>query len=210
MRPFRVDSDYWLTMLTNLVLTGLGLLCVFGMFYYKAASAKPGWNVIGYQHMMNRLASPLVIGLCVLLVVCVPKRMLPGKWLALSGAALLAAGIGLGIAYGFLVALIIVLLASLGYQLATVGLLIAGRRMRFRKSGFLMQLGSVLIHAGFILFIMDFAMLHETRWHLPVFWSSTACITVGCLLSFYAPQAVRALEGTPSPPPSPPGGGEGA
>jgi hypothetical protein len=186
-----LDADYWLTMLTNLVLTGLGLLCVFGMFYYKAASSRLDWNVIGYQMMMNRLASPLVIGLCLLLVVCVPKRMLPGKWLALAAGLLLAATLGLWMAYGLLPALLVIFLASLGVQLITFALLLAGRRMRFRKSGFLMQLGSILIHTGFILFIMDFALLNETAWHLPAFWGATAGITLGCLLSFYAPVAAR-------------------
>jgi hypothetical protein len=189
----KIDWDYWLTALTTLVLLGIGLLCIFGMFYYKAESARPGWNVIGYQIMMNRLASPLVIALCLLLVVCVPKRMLPGMWLAVSAALLLVATLVMWWLWGIMLALILILLASLGFQLVAFGLLLAGRRMRFRKSGFLMQLGSLLIHAGFILFIMDFAMLHQTEWHLAAFWASTAGITLGCILSFWAPAAVRAL-----------------
>ncbi len=187
----RIDSDYWLTALTTLVLLGIGLLCLFGMFYYKAESSRPGWNVIGYQMMMNRLASPLVIALCLLLVVCVPKRMLPGKWLAVAAVLLLAATLAMWWAWGVTLALILILFSSLGFQLVTFGLLVAGKRMRFRKSGFLMQLGSLLIHAGFIFFIMDFAMLHETKWHLPAFWAATAGITLGCLLSFWAPAALR-------------------
>ena len=193
-RRFRIDGDYWLTLLTNLALAGLGLLCVFSMFYYKWASARPDWNVIGYQMMMNRLASPLVIGLCLLLVICVPKRMLPGRWLALAAALLTTAAAVMTLTMGLLMALVLILLVSLGFQMVAVGLLISGRRMRFRKSGFWMQLGSILIHAGFILFIMDFAMLHETRWHLTTFWASTICISAGCLLSFYAPSMGRALK----------------
>ena len=188
-----IDSDFWLMALTNLVLVGLGVLCVFGMFYYRAASARPGWDVINYQMMMNRLASPLVIILCLLLVVCVPKRMLPGRWLALAAALLLAGVLTMAFLWGFLMALVLILLSSLGFQLVTFGLLLAGRRMRFRKSGLWMQVGSILIHTGFILFIMDFAMLHETRWHLLVFWASTFSITIGCLLSFYAPGMDRFL-----------------
>ncbi len=193
MKLWRLDSDYWLTTLTTLVLLGIGLLCLFGMFYYKEASGRPDWNVIGYQMMMNRLASPLVIALCLLLVVCVPKRMLPGKWLALTALVLVAAAAVMTITMGLSLALVMILLVSLGFQLVALGLLAAGKRMRFRKSGFWMQAGSVLIHAGFILFIMDFAMLHETAWHLPAFWAATAGITVGCLLSFYAVGAGRAL-----------------
>jgi len=83
---------------------------------------------------------------------------------------LLAATLVMWRVWGFMLALILILLASLGFQMVTFGLLLAGKRMRFRKSGFFMQLGSLLIHAGFILFIMDFAMLHQTRWHLPAFW----------------------------------------
>jgi len=188
-----IDSDFWLMALTNLVLVGLGVLCVFGMFYYRAASARPGWDVINYQMMMNRLASPLVIILCLLLVVCVPKRMLPGRWLALAAALLLAGVLTMAFLWGFLMALVLILLSSLGFQLVTFGLLLAGRRMRFRKSGLWMQVGSILIHTGFILFIMDFVMLHETRWHLLVFWASTFSITIGCLLSFYAPGMDRFL-----------------
>jgi hypothetical protein len=156
------------------------------MFYYKAGSSRPGWDVIGYQMMMNRLASPLVIGLCLLLVVCVPKRMLPGRWLALSSGILLAATAAMWAAWGMLVSLLLILCSSLAFQLVALGLLLAGQRMRFRKSGLLMQLGSILIHAGFILFIMDFALLHQTAWHLPAFWAATAGICSGCLLSFYA------------------------
>jgi hypothetical protein len=154
------------------------------MFYYKFASARPGWNVIGYQMMMNRLASPLVIALCLLLVVCVPKRMLPQRWLLITAVLLLAATLLMWLAWGLELALILILLVSLAFQLVALGLLLAGRRMRFRKSGFWMQVGSVLVHAGFILFIMDFAMLHETAWHLPAFWAATLGISLGCILSF--------------------------
>jgi hypothetical protein len=34
---------------------------------------------------------------------------------------------------------------------------------------------------------MDFALLHETEWHLPAFWAATLGISAGCLLSFWAP-----------------------
>ncbi len=181
------DSDFILTFLTTLALLGLGLLCLGSMFYYKYASARPGWNVIGYQMTMNRLASPLVILICLLLVVCVPKRMLPGRWLVVSAAVLLVVTAVLWLAYGLLPAIMVILTASIGFQMVTLGLLVAGKRMRFRKSGFLMQLGSILIHAGFVFFIMDFALLHETRWHLSAFWAATLGINAGCLLSFWPP-----------------------
>lgn len=196
MKRFRIDSDYWLTMLTTLVLMGIGLLCLFSMFYYKAASAGPRWNVIAYQATMNNLATPLVIALCLLLVICVPKRMLPGIWLSMSAVVLLLAVTVMAFLWGLTLALVLILFASLGFQLIALGLLLAGRRMKFRKSGFWMQVGSILIHGGFILFIMDFAMLHETRWHLLTFWASTIGITAGCLLSFYAPAAARIKIGT--------------
>ncbi len=77
MKLWRLDSDYWLTTLTTLVLLGIGLLCLFGMFYYKEASGRPDWNVIGYQMMMNRLASPLVIALCLLLGLTEAAAKLP-------------------------------------------------------------------------------------------------------------------------------------
>jgi hypothetical protein len=189
-----IDSDFWVTSLTNLVLVGLGILCIFGMFYYRAASVRPDWDVINYQMMMNRLASPMVILLCLLLVVCVPKRMLPGRWLALAAGLLLAGVLAMALLWGFLMALVLTLMASLGFQLVTFGLLLAGRKMHFRKSGLWMPVGSILIHTGFILFIMDFAMLHQTRWHLMVFWASTFSITAGCLLSFYAPRVDRFID----------------
>jgi predicted permease len=182
------DSDFILTALTTLALMGLGLLCLGSMFYYKYASAKPTWNVHAYQIAMNTLASPLVIVLCLLLVVCVPKRMLPGRWLLVSAAVLLVATTIIWLIEDLLPAIMVILTVSIGFQLVTLGLLLAGKRMRFRKSGFLMQLGSILIHAGFVFFIMDFALLHDdARWHLPAFWAATFGISAGCLLSFWGP-----------------------
>ena len=83
--------DITLALLTALTLMAFGVLCLYGMFYYKFRAGAPGWSVVAYQQMMNHLASPLTVLTILWLALCVPKRLFPRPLLIRYSVGMLAA-----------------------------------------------------------------------------------------------------------------------
>jgi hypothetical protein len=180
--------DIILTLLTSLTLMFYGVLCLYGMFYYKINSPAPGWSVAAYQQMMNRLATPLTILLILWLVLCIPKRLFSRRLLfGYSAAIVTAAAVAYAVG-GIVPALALALFLSALLQTLILILVLTGARLRFSRHGLAVRVGSSLIHLGFVLFIIDLVLWRGAAWHIPVFWVCTVFMTGGCLLTFYFPR----------------------
>jgi hypothetical protein len=182
-RPF--GWDLALVLLTAGTLAAFGVLALWGMFRYKAHAALPGWDVGEHQALMNRLAAPLVVLLILWLVLCIPKRLFSRRTLLAYSAALLALGCGALPFGGLRFALGLVLGLSAALQAVILALVLAGARLRFAGRGLALRAGSSLIHLGLVLFTLDLVALQGSRWHLPLFWVSTAALAAGCALTFW-------------------------
>ena len=183
--------DIILTILTALTLMAFGVLCLFGMFHYKFHSTGASWSVAGYQQMMNRMATPLVLLLILWLVLCIPKRLFSRKVLYGYSAAILAAAVVAWALSGFVAALGLALVLSSILQTVILGLVLAGARLRFSRHGLPVRIGSSLIHLGFVLLCVDLVLLQGSPWHIPLFWVGTIFMTAGCTITFYFPRWKR-------------------
>jgi len=180
--------DIVLALLTAFTLMAFGVLCLFGMFYYKFQSVKPGWSVTSYQGMMNTLAAPLTILLILWLVLCIPKRLLARRALIFYSAAVVAVAAAAGLARGIIPALGVSLFLSGVLQALILVLVFTGARLRFSRRGLAVKVGSSLIHLGFVLLTLDLVAFQGSPLHIPIFWASTVFMTGGCALTFYFPR----------------------
>jgi len=189
--------DYSLILATVGVLFAISVICVFGMFYFKLANIQLLSPVEKYVYMsrMNLAVAPFIITLILLLGICVPKRLLPIRWLNIFGAFLATVAIAVTAWKGIAVGLIVVLTASLLLQLVVLVMAVLGsQRLHFEKSGYWVRVGSSLIHLGIILFVLDLLLYKHLALHLFLFWVTTGSTVLGMLFCFYAQGVVRSVK----------------
>jgi hypothetical protein len=180
-----IGWDLALVLLTAGTLAAFGVLALWGMFRYKSHAALPGWNVVAYQELMNRLAAPFVLLLILWLVLCIPKRVFSRRALLAYSAAIVAVGAAALPFGGLRFALGVVLGLSAALQAVILALVLSGRRLHFAGQGLALRAGSSLAHLGLVLFTLDLVSLQGSPWHIPLFWFATALLTVGSTLTFY-------------------------
>ena len=181
--------DFSLILATVGVLFALSVICVFAMFYFKAAAvqALPPAEKMVYLERMNQVVAPFIIALILLLGVCVPKRLLPARPLTRFSLALAAAGIGTALWKGVIAGLIVVLVASVALQLVVLVMALAGsKKLHFEKSGYWVRVGSSLVHLGLLFFVLDLLLYKHLRLHLFLFWVTTGASVLGMLFCFYS------------------------
>jgi len=181
--------DYYLILATVGVLFALSAICVFSMFYFKLAAVQllPPAEKMAYLDQMNRVVAPFIITLIILLGICVPKRLLPARWLTRFAIGLAVIGTGVSIWQGIMTGLIVILAASLILQLVVLLMAVAGsKRLHFEKSGYWVRVGSSLVHLGFILFVLDLLLYKHLALHLFLFWVTTGSSLLGMLFCFYS------------------------
>ncbi len=203
MRPRSVSYDYVLILATVAVLFAISVLCIYGMFAFKFAQIQnlPPAAKLAHMERLNRLAAPLIIALITLLGICIPKRLLPTRWLNRFAVLLLATAGTVGGVYGVRPALLVILTASLVLQLAVLALAVAGSGLlRFERSGYWLRLGSTLMHLGLILFVLDLFFFRRPLLHLALFWTTTVATTAGMLCCFYAQPLARLVQKKKGPP----------
>jgi hypothetical protein len=190
----KTSYDYYLILATAAVLFIISAICICGMFYFKVARIQEleAAAKLQYLDLMNQVMTPFVIALILLLGVCVPKRLLSTAWLNRFTAALAAAAVAVGVARGIEAALLLVLAASLVLQVIVLGMAVAGStRLNFEKKGYLVRVGSSLLHLGLILFILDIFLYRMQALHLVLFWVTTGATVGGMLFCFYAEPLAR-------------------
>lgn len=184
--------DFALTVLTVVLLGGLGVQSFLGTIYvWWAQTTIPDWEQFAYQGYvarMNAIAAPQLIALVVVMGLCVPKRLFSRTALIGVSAAMVAAGI---IAWAVTGSLATGLTVYLGLaaliQLAVAVLTALGAKgPSYLTEGRITKLGSALLHLGFIVFGIVVAALQRSAFMLPVFWASTVLMVGGTAMSFYA------------------------
>lgn len=192
--------DFYLIVATVALLLALGALCVYGTAYsFLASQADRQWTQTpayeDYLFRMNSLAYPLVAGIILVMGLCIPKRIIPTRHLLPAAGALLALAAAVAALAGIAAGLTALMAVSLAVQ-AAVAVLTAVRheRLVFERPGHAVQLGSALLHLGFVVFAFDLAVLDESSLHLAVFWVACAMMTAGVVLAFYSEELFRARQ----------------
>ena len=193
----KASLDYYLILATVMVLFVISVICVYGMFYFKMAQIHqlPAGEKLAYMNNMNMVVSPFLIGLILLLGICVPKRLLPVKWLSWFAGVLAVAAVSVSLWLGVKFGLVVVLVASLVLQLVVLGMAAAGsQRLHFEKSGYWVRLGSSLVHLGIILFVLDLFFYRNQQLHLLLFWVTTGATVLGMVFCFYSQGVVQMVQ----------------
>jgi hypothetical protein len=187
----KMGYDYTLVIATVVILLAIGLISLYGIgYYHNAGEEDPQWTQgqkhAEYLEMMNKYTLPSVVALLIVLGLCIPKRVVPRDVLTRISGALVGVTLLLYIirditwGLGFLLILAIVL------QTASLVLTLLKRgRLVYEKEGYLVQLGSAMLHLGVIILIFDVALLKEHAQHISIFWVSTILVLLGMFLSFY-------------------------
>ena len=193
----KASLDYYLILATVMVLFVISVICVYGMFYFKMAQIHqlPAGEKLAYMNNMNMVVSPFLIGLILLLGICVPKRLLPVKWLSWFAGVLAVAAVSVSLWLGVKFGLVVVLVASFVPQLVVLGMAAAGsQRLHFEKSGYWVRLGSSLVHLGIILFVLDLFFYRNQQLHLLLFWVTTGATVLGMIFCFYSQGVVQMVQ----------------
>jgi len=201
---FRIEKsrtyDFILALATIAILVILSLISVYGTVESWINSVKnPDWTstwlYADYLNRMNMYAYPFVVALVLVLCMCIPKRFIPRDFLLEASIVMLAFSIAVSVVWGLVTGLAFLLIISALIQMAVVIMVISrSRRLIFEREGIMVQLGSALLHLGFVVFALDLLLIKNTQSHLDVFWLATALITLGSVLSFYSKEISTALK----------------
>jgi hypothetical protein len=182
--------DYYLIILTTFILFAIGIVCLYAITYYNYLAVDPQWTRTGqYMDFINSMDSylyPFLIMLLVTLGLCIPKRLLDRDILVKFCALAFGVTLILTFASGIEAALGFLLVVMIGIQ--SYVLILVFRRskaVRFEKEGYVVRLGSTLLHLGIVIVIFNFVNLREAPSHITVFWIGTLLITAGNIFSFY-------------------------
>ncbi len=191
------NYDYYLIILTALILFAIGLVCVYGIAYYNYFTVNPQWtNTIQYSRYiddMNSYLYPFLVLLLLTLGLCIPKRISEQDFLVKFTALALGATFILSFVSGIekgLVFLLAVMIAVQGFVL--IRTIKKSAALRFEKEGYAGRLGSSLLHLGLVVLIFNFMTLQGSPFHLLVFWIGMIMVTVGNIFSFY-PERINSL-----------------
>ncbi len=191
------NYDYYLIILTALILFAIGLVCVYGIAYYNYLAVNPQWtNTIRYSHYigeMNSYLYPFLVLLLLTLGLCIPKRLLEQDFLIKFASLTLGATLILTFLYGIgngLVFLLAVMIVVQGFVL--IKTVKKSEALRFEKEIYAGKLGSSLLHLGLVILIFNFMALQGSSFHLLIFWAGMIMITAGNIFSFY-PERINAL-----------------
>ena len=186
----RQRYDYYLIILTALILFAIGLVSLYGIAYYNYLAVNPQWTrTIQYTQYINDMNSylyPFLVLLLVSLGLCIPKRLLEQNILIKFSALALAATLILTALYGIETGLGFILAVMTGVQSFVLILTFKkSKAIRYEKEGYTARLGSSLLHLGVVLLIFNFVSLRESPLHISIFWSGMILITAGNIFSFY-------------------------
>lgn len=190
------NLDYYLILATVAAFFVISMICIYGMFYFKIAQVQDMAPVMkaAYMDQMNRVMSPFLIILLMLLGICVPKRLLPARWLGWFTLVLAAGSLLVSWLWGLRLALVMVLCLSLALQMVVLVMAVAGSsRLNFTGKTYWVRLGSSLLHLGIILFVLDLFFHQQQTLHLVLFWVTTIATVLGMIFSFYADGMVSLL-----------------
>ncbi|VVB84950.1 Uncharacterised protein [uncultured archaeon] len=184
------NYDYYLIVLTTIILFAIGIVCVYGITYYNYLSAVPGWTettlYLQFIDNMNSYLYPFLVFLLISLGLCIPKRLFEQDILIKISALSLAATVILSFLLGMETAMDILLAVIAGIQgIVLIMTFNRNRAVRFEKEGYLVRMGSSMLHLGIVVLIFNFVTLRESQFHILIFWAGTLFVTAGNIFSFY-------------------------
>lgn len=191
--------DFVLAVATIVILVGLSAVSIYGTIESWLNSIRdPNWTsswlYSEYLLRMNAYAYPFVIALVLALCMCIPKRFIPRSYLLQLSLVLLAVSLIVSLVWGLVAGLGLLLIISLVIQTMVVVMILArSGSLVFEREGLMVQLGSALLHLGFVIFALDMLLIKDMQNHLNVFWFATVLITGGTILSFYSRELVSAF-----------------
>ena len=184
------NYDYYLILLTTAILFAIGIVCVYGITYYNYLATFPGWTeTTGYLQFINDMNTylyPFLVMLLISLGLCIPKRLFEQDILIKISALALGVTLILTYSLGMETALAFILMVITGFQ--SIVLILTFKKssaVRFEKEGYIVRMGSSMLHMGIVILIFNFVTLRENQLHIMIFWAGTILITAGNLFSFY-------------------------
>jgi hypothetical protein len=182
--------DKPLTMAAVATLLALGVVSLYGIYDYAMKSrADPAFAYsmayLDFMQKMDRLAFPFAVAFILILAICIPKRIVPERYLIPPSALLLVVAFGVYLK-DYRLALGVVLTFALALQAGVFALTLAGKELHFHSVGYKKRVGSTLVHLGIVAIALSIV---QPSWvilePLTVFWGATAAIGIGMLLLFY-------------------------
>ncbi|MCS4542228.1 MAG: hypothetical protein HY929_07955 [Euryarchaeota archaeon] len=193
------NYDFIIVIGTVIVLAILGFACLFGIIYaYESAKNIPNWEYSkeysNYVSTMNKIATPIVVALLILLSLCIPKRVFPRNILNITALVLIGIFGIISILFTYVEGLLVLLVIMLPIQTAVLILTLLKFELKYEKRGYLTQIGSSMIHLGIIVFILNFVALRTATIHLMVFYISMVLICVGSAFTFYTQEIYEQIK----------------
>lgn len=184
------NYDFYLIILTTLILFAIGAVSLYGITYYNYLAVDSRWTMTAqysqYIDEMNSYLYPFLILLLISLGLCIPKRLFEQDILIKFSAAILGITLiitvfsGLEKGLGFILAVMTVVQA-----IVLILTIRKSKSIRFEKEGYIVRMGSSLLHLGFVIIILNFVSMRDSPFHLLIFWIGVVLITVGNVFSFY-------------------------
>jgi hypothetical protein len=186
----RQGYDYYLVILTALILFAIGLVSLYGITYYNYLAVNPDWTrTIQYNRYiddMNSYLYPFLVLLLISLGLCIPKRLFEQDILIKFSALVLGITFALTFLYGIETGLGFILAIILVMQgLVFILTIKKSKAVRYEKEGDTARMGSSLLHLGVVLLIFNFVSMRESALHISIFWFGTTLVIAGSIFSFY-------------------------
>lgn len=188
--------DFALALATIVIFAALSAVSTFGTIKsWLNSLSNPAWTqsmlYVDYLNQMNVYAYPFAVALVLVLCMCIPKRFVPRTYLLQASVILLSFSAVIGVAQGLVAGLGFLLFVSALLQAAVAVMVVArSKNLVFEREGIMVQLGSALLHLGFVVFALDLLVVREIQSHLGVFWLATVLITLGSVLCFYSREII--------------------
>lgn len=192
--------DFVLVIVAIAVLTMIGALFLGATFWSWVHSlADPSWSSTpeyqGFVVLMDRLLSPLLVGIILILGLCLPKRLFAQGRLALANIIMLCIASLAGLIYDGKTGLSVFILECLALQSAVLLMtFFVGSSMRFETEGYWSRSGSALLHFGFILLAAAFVVWGSSAYHMDLFWAGTLALVAGNSIAFYSDSIAAQLQ----------------
>ena len=191
------NYDYYLILLTTIILFAIGLVSVYGITYYNYLSVNPQWTQTArygkYIDEMNSYIYPFLLLLLISLGLCIPKRLFEQNILVKFTAVVLGVTVMLAFLKGIETGLGFILAVMIAVQAVVLILTFKKSQViRFEKEGYVMRLGSSLLHLGVVILVFNFVSLRDNPFHILIFWIGTLLVVAGNIFSFY-PERITSL-----------------
>lgn len=185
-----------LIFLTVAVFTIFALLFLYASLYIWYQSRlnpnyEESYEYLNYIKNMNFLAVIPAILLVVLLVLCLEKKS-SYRLSLLVVILIIFTSMFVFAIYGGKYSVGFATLSSSIYQLFLLVRLLSGSNINSEKNLRIQKAGSLILHSGFSLLIFAWVTLYSSRYEIPVFWLSVLLITIGCILSFFGDEILKA------------------